>query len=235
MSKNRRTVRGVGLVALALGSMLAAPLAAQAGDHEALSSRIQDFLHAENAGVGDHVTVDINTPLANLKGCRDAQPFLPGRANRTTGRITVGLHCSGGGEETRYVQADVRVFGTYYVASRDIQTGRTLEAGDLTPRDGDITRNLDRLPANEKAIIGQQARRRIGESQAIVANMLTAPDLIRRGERVKIVSRGPGFSITTRGRALDNAAAGTSLRVRTDNGTVISGIPRSAGVVVISP
>lgn len=234
MSLNRSTARtralGTWLAALALG----VSLTAQASD-TALSARVRDFLRSKNAGVGDHVSVTVNTPTARMPACREPRPFLPGRASRTTGRITVGVRCPGDSPETRYLQVDVRVYGRYYVAGRDIGPGETLSTGDLDSREGDITRDLDRLPDNEQAIVGQQARRRIGESQTIVSNMLEAPDVVSRGESVKIVSRGPGFSISTHGKALDNAAAGGNVRVRTSNGTVVSGTPNGPGVVIVSP
>lgn len=217
--------------ALALGTTLTA----RADDDRALIASVQDFLTAENAGVGDHVTVRVNTPTANMRPCDDPQPFLPGRAGRTTGRLTVGVRCPDSAPATRYVQADVRVYGRYFVADHDIDTGQTLAAGDLESRQGDITRELDRLPASEAAIVGQQARRRIGESQTIVSNMLEAPNVITRGESVKLVTRGPGFSVTTHGKALDDAAAGHAVRVRTTNGTLVSGMPGGPGVVVVSP
>ncbi|MGB7757775.1 MAG: flagellar basal body P-ring formation chaperone FlgA [Salinisphaera sp.] len=231
---NRSTVRArTGALWLA-AIALCASLTAHAGD-DPLSAQVQDFLRSENAGVGDHISVRVNTPTGRMPACHDPRPFLPGNTARTTGRITVGVRCPGDTPETRYLQADVRVYGRYYVADRDINTGETLTAGDLTSREGDITRDLERLPDNEQAIVGQQARRRIGESQTIVSNMLEAPDVIARGESVKVVSKGPGFSISTHGKALDSAAAGDTVRVRTANGTVVSGTPNGPGVVAVSP
>ena len=227
---NALAYASAGLAAL----MLFVSLAAQAGD-DALSARIKGFLRSENAGVGDHISVTVNTPTARMPTCDDPQPFLPGQAARTTGRITVGVRCPGDSRQTRYLQADVRVYGRYYIADRNINSGETLAAGDLEAREGDITRDLERLPDSEQAIVGQQARRRIAESQTIVSNMLEAPDVISRGESVKVVSNGPGFSISTHGQALDNAAAGGNVRVRTANGTVVSGTPHGPGVVVVSP
>ncbi|HET7313505.1 flagellar basal body P-ring formation chaperone FlgA [Salinisphaera sp.] len=229
---NAHARTGAGLAALVLG--LCVCLTAQAGG-DALSAQVRDFLRAENAGVGDHISVTVNTPTTRMPACHDPRPFLPGRAPRTTGRITVGVRCPGDSPATRYLQADVRVYGRYYVANHDINSGETLTAGDLDARAGDITRNLDRLPGGENAIVGQQARRRISESQTIVSNMLEAPDVISRGESVKVVSKGPGFSISTHGEALDNAAAGGHVRVRTSNGTVVSGTPNGPGVVLVSP
>ncbi|KEZ78036.1 flagellar basal body P-ring formation chaperone FlgA [Salinisphaera hydrothermalis] len=233
MSIHRTIARACASSALA-GLILGISLAAQAGD-DALSARVTGFLRSENAGIGDHISVTVNTPTARMPACQDPQPFLPGQAARTTGRITVGVRCPGDSPETRYVQADVRVYGRYYVASHEINSGDTLTAGDLESREGDITRDLNRLPDSESAIVGQQARRRIAESQTIVSNMLEAPDVISRGDSVKVVSKGPGFSITTHGKALDNATAGANVRVRTSNGTVVSGKPDGPGVVVVSP
>lgn len=211
------------------------PVNAAASNADEIQNQINAFLHSINADSPDSISVSINTPTAHMPACHDPQPFLPHRGGRTTGRLTVGIHCSDGQPKTRYIQADVHVTGRYFVAAHDIDSRHIISVDDLASRHGDITRKADRLARNEKEIVGQQARRRIAEDTPIVANMLTPPDVITRGEKVKIISKGPGFIVSTHGKALGNAASGESLRVRTENGTVVTGMPNRAGVVTVKP
>ncbi|WP_423821837.1 flagellar basal body P-ring formation chaperone FlgA [Salinisphaera sp. SPP-AMP-43] len=233
MSGSRRFLAGVLALLIPLISVVASANGSAADD--ALTQQVEAFLRSVNSDTGDQISVTINTPTAHMPTCHDPEPFLPGQGRRRTGRITVGIHCPGDRPATRYVQADVRVSGRYFVASRDIVSGQTLSAADISPREGDITRRIDRLVTDQQTIVGQQAKRRIGESTAIVDNMLAPPDVISRGDAVKVVSKGQGFSITTHGEALDDAAAGQRVRVRTSNGTVVSGKPGGPGIVRIGP
>lgn len=235
----RNRLQRVGLwlapVLLGAGLLLAGPALAapEAPGDDLLRVRVQDFLDAANAGVGERIEVAVTAPGANLAACSDPQPFWPTPGVRSWGRVTVGVRCPGDAPELRYVQAEVRVFGSYFVAVRDIATGDLLAGGDLALREGEITREQGRLPEGDKAIVGQQARRRIGEGQIIMASMLKAPDIVTRGERVTVLVQGAGFAVKSAGQALDSGGQGAAVRVRTAAGKVITGTPREPGVVVI--
>lgn len=225
-----RRLSCLSLIGLALGIGSAASAA-----EDPITTQVSAFLQNVNQGVGDRVHVTVNLPAAQMSPCPASDPFLPGAPSRTTGRVTVGIHCPGTVPETRYVQADVQVFGSYFAAARDIAAGQTISDADLSERSGEITRTLDRLPGVRSTIVGQQARRRIAESTTVLSDMLAPPTLIRRGDHVKIQARGAGFAVTTRGQALDDAPAGAVVRVRTDSGAVLTGQASDAGVVTLAP
>jgi flagella basal body P-ring formation protein FlgA len=48
------------------------------------------------------------------------------------------------------------------------------------------------------------------------------------------ISNGPGFTVSSSGKALTNALEGQLVQVRTDSGQTVSGIARAGGVVEIS-
>lgn len=65
-------------------------------------------------------------------------------------------------------------------------------------------------------------------------DMLRKPMAIRQGQTVRIVSSGKGFSVSAEGQALANASEGQIVRAKTVSGTVVSGIARSGGEIVVS-
>ena len=50
---------------------------------------------------------------------------------------------------------------------------------------------------------------------------------------MRINARGNGFVVSSEGQALDNAAPGATVQVRTASGQVVTGVVRNAGLVEI--
>ena len=70
--------------------------------------------------------------------------------------------------------------------------------------------------------------------QALRGDLLVAPWAVQQGQTVRTVARGPGFSVSSEGRALNNAADGQLVQVRTPSGQTVSGVARANGVVEIA-
>ena len=62
------------------------------------------------------------------------------------------------------------------------------------------------------ALIGMAARRRLNPGRAILARDVQIPLAIRKGDLVAIVYTTPFMTLTARGRALQDAAAGAPIR-----------------------
>lgn len=58
--------------------------------------------------------------------------------------------------------------------------------------------------------------------------------LVRRGDMIELVSRGPGYSVTSTGTALDEGAAGKTIRVRipTSSAAVSAIVTRAGGASI---
>jgi len=75
--------------------------------------------------------------------------------------------------------------------------------------------------------------RPIASGQPIPLNSLRAPQAVGQGEPVRLVGRGNGFSISADGIALASAAAGQSVRVRTESGRILTGTARAGRLVEV--
>jgi flagella basal body P-ring formation protein FlgA len=57
---------------------------------------------------------------------------------------------------------------------------------------------------------------------------------VQQGQLVRLVTSGPGFKVSTDGRAMNNASEGQIAQARTQNGQLISGVARLGGVVEVA-
>jgi flagella basal body P-ring formation protein FlgA len=60
------------------------------------------------------------------------------------------------------------------------------------------------------------------------------PQLFRAGAQVKVIAQGPGYAVTSAGQAMSAGAAGQIVRIRMDNGRIVSGTVNEVGTVVVA-
>jgi flagella basal body P-ring formation protein FlgA len=200
-----------------------------------LNSTLDDFLRTQTQGLPGKVTysigqLDARTPLSP---CAAFEPFLPA-GSQLWGKATVGVRCLGPSTWTIYVPVQVSVAGNYLISARTMPAGYVLGAADVVVRSGD----LSKLPANvitdQAQAIGKTVKNGFAAGQPLRSDLLVTPWAIQQGQNVKAVSNGPGFSVSSEGKALNNAAEGQVVQVRTPSGQTISGIARPGGIVEIS-
>jgi flagella basal body P-ring formation protein FlgA len=82
--------------------------------------------------------------------------------------------------------------------------------------------------------VGEVTRQALSPGQVLRDAYLKHENSILAGQQVSVIARGSGFSVVNRGHALNSAARGALIRVKLDNGQVVSGIAGDAGVVDVS-
>lgn len=225
--------------AVCLAALLLAPaVAAQAQDAptqapEAIIATAQAYLLEQLAALPGQPSVALDPPrVERLAPCDAMSPFMPS-GMRLRSRMTVGVRCNAPKAWTTYLQATVSVPGNYYVASRMIAAGQALTPADLTPREGDLVALPPGAITRPEAVIGMTAAYRINAGQPVKSTALRNAQSVLRGSNVRINARGKGFVVSSEGLALDNAAPGATVQVRTASGQVVSGVVRNAGLVEI--
>ena len=106
------------------------------------------------------------------------------------------------------------------VAANDLISGKILSPLDLLWQRHDITLIPDTF-SNVDELEGMAARRSIRSGEVIRQNMLAAPQLVKRGEQVRIVARREQIEVSMAGEALDNGTRGAVIRVKNSSGTQI--------------
>ena len=98
--------------------------------------------------------------------------------------------------------------------------------------------NLSTLPTNiltdQAQAIGKTVKNSFAAGLPLRSDLLIAPWAVQQGQSVKTVSNGPGFSVSSEGKALNNAVDGQVVQVRTASGQTVSGIARMGGVVEVT-
>jgi len=212
--------------------LLASPLPARA--NEQVEAVVTQYLKEQTRNFPGETTFTLGRIEGALRigPCDAMEPFLPSGA-RLWGKATVGVRCLGPTNWTVYVPARIAVQGRYVVAARPLGTGRALEAGDLLEREG----NLAALPQNiltaASQAIGKSLKNSVAEGQPLRVDLLVTPSVIRQGDKVRLVAKGQGFSISSEGRAMNNASEGELVRVQAANGQIVNGRALAGGVVEV--
>lgn len=224
---------------LAATWLLAAGAAAQGVDarHDPAQIRLQveHFLNVQTAGLPGQVTVkvgQIDQRLA-LPMCAVVEPFLPNGA-RLWGKTSVGVRCSAPSPWTIYVPASIKVSGDYVIAAAPLAQGQLLSAADLAKVSGDLTSLPNGIITDPAQAIGKTLAVSLQAGAPLRSDAVRSQNAVQQGQTVRLMTTGPGFSVSGEGRALNNATEGQIVQARTGSGQVVSGVARIGGVVEVS-
>ena len=205
----------------------------QTQDGDSVRAAALVFLTQQAAGLPGKPDITV-TPVfpRGLAACSTLEPFLPA-GSRLWGRTTVGVRCSGDRPWTLYLQARVSVMATYYLAARAVAPGEVLTAADLIPRDGDLTTMPQAIVTDPSQAVGAVTLSRLAAGLPLRTDLLRGAGAVVIGQSVHVVTSGAGFSISAEGSAMNNAAPGQQVRVKTAGGQIISGVVKDGSTVEI--
>jgi flagella basal body P-ring formation protein FlgA len=202
-------------------------------DPESIRTTALNFLQQQTAGLPGKITITVAPPFARgLAGCTALEPFMPVGA-RLWGRTSVGVRCAGARPWTIYLQARISLQATYYTAARQIAPGETLSAADLVAHDGDLATLPQSVITDPSQAIGAVALVRIGAGLPLRQDTVRSTASVSIGQTVHVVASGEGFTISAEGSAMNNAAPGQQVRVKTSNGQIVTGIVKDGSTVEI--
>jgi len=212
---------------------LAAPVSAvttSSNSDTLFAGQIQQFFQLQYASSAMQVKTVVTTPAARQPQCLSPQ-FSLSPNGRTWGNVSVAVNCNG---QKSYVQTKVQVSGTYWVAARNVSSGAHLSAADMQQKNG----RLDLLPP--RAILDSQQAlnavtlRNINIGQPLTLSMLRRPWMVHAGQQVQVQATGSGFNVSSAGKAMNNAAAAETVRVRMPSGQIVNGTVGADGTVSIA-
>ncbi|WP_168393338.1 flagellar basal body P-ring formation chaperone FlgA [Erwinia amylovora] len=216
------------LLLAALLSLLSAT--ASAGDLTAQLSQFFESRYQQNGASTDNLKVVVKTAKSMWPACENPQFLLPANS-RMWGYISVAANCE---QNRRYIQVQLQVTGSYLVANRQLSQGEAISASDVRIEHG----RLDALPArtllNSDDATGAIVLRAIMPGQPVTMMMMRQPWRVKAGQAVTVYASGEGFTIHSEGKAMDNAAAMQSVRVRMNSGQIVTGKIDADGNILIS-
>lgn len=218
-SRARRALAALALIACA-------PQAAAAE----ITGVVATFLEHEVSEPGASVSIDVREPRADFPPCDRPQPFLPANGQRLRGRVTVGVRC-GEARRVRYLQAEVRVVGGYWVAARRIEAGSAIVPEMLEPARGDLATLPRDVVRDRQAAVGRVAARPIAQGSVVRGQQLREERIVQRRQAVTVIAEGEGFRVSRQGEALQSGGLGDEVRVRLSNREVIDATVSGRGRV----
>ena len=229
LSASRAWARAAAALALAAGLVPPAVADDNGLDADTLA-RIQAL--GEQAGQGlapGAMRVEIEPgrldPRLRLAPCERIEPYLPPGA-RPWGRSRVGLRCVQGPSAWNvYLPVTVKVFAPAWVLAGAMPAGSVLQAEHLQQAEVDWAAGPTPPLADVSRLVGRQLSRPLAAGSAVRGSDLKQRQWFNAGDTVQLVANGPGFSVSGEGQALTTGLEGQSVRVRTDSGRVLSGMP----------
>lgn len=229
------------LLALCLaasGGAFAQAAADPAADLGSLTQRWLDdaMARSQPAGLPLRMEVSVGSLDSRLRlaPCARVEPYLP-NGSRLWGRTRIGLRCVEGATAWNvFLPVTVKAFGPAWVLAGPVAAGAVLTAADAVEGEVDWAAESAPVMANPDMWVGQVAARSLAGGQALRQSMVRAPHLFRAGAQVKIVAQGPGYAVTSAGQAMTAGAAGQTVRIRMDNGRMVSGTVSENGTVDVA-
>jgi flagella basal body P-ring formation protein FlgA len=224
--------------ALALCTLATASFAQSAParqDHNVLRQTVTQFLTVQAGGLPGQISVTVGAidPRLNLSACAAPEAFLPNGA-RAWGKTSVGVRCTAPSPWTVYIPAMVQVQGEYLAATVPLAQGQTIGPNDIAKVRGDLTALPPGIISEPSQAVGYTVARTIAVGAPLRQDALRSQQAVANGQTVRLVSSGPGFKVTTDGRALANGSDGQTVQVRAPNGQVVSGVARLGGLVEVA-
>ena len=174
-------------------------------------------------------------PRMQLPPCPALEAFSPpGSPPVGAGRINVGVRCNGQVQWSIFVPVNVSIISDYQLTARPLLAGQVISADDLTSATGDLGRLPRGLVTDAAQAVGKSLKVALAAGQPLRKDLLVMPSVVLIGQTVKLQIRGNGLSVSSEGRALNNAAEGQIVQVRMNNGQNVSGMARAGGVVELA-
>lgn len=184
-----------------------------------LQTAVRRFLAQHGAADAAALVITVEIPAAIVETVARLNPdrlIISGGNPPWRGRQVLNLLLSTDLKDPAFsFTAEVSLPQQVVVARRRVPRGlaiqaddvelRRLEAGD---RDSDVFRRLDE-------VIGKEAMKTLEPGEAVAARDVQAIPLVRRGEVVSVLVRGPGFVVKRLARSRDEAAQGDTVALVT--------------------
>ncbi len=206
------------------------PLArAQAAPDAALYERAQVWLDQMLSNTADlplRMAVEVGALDSRLKlaPCERVEPYLP-PGTQLWGKTRLGLRCTQGAVRWNvFLPITIKAFGPAWVIKGQVASGALLTQADAMQMEVDWAESRSAVVANLDDWVGQTTTRVLTTGQTLRQDMVKASQVFPSGAQVRVVARGAGFEISSSAQAISGGVMGQTVRVRMDNGRVISGL-----------
>ncbi len=153
---------------------------------------------------------------------------------RRTANTSVGVSCEGEQFWKIYVQATIAVFQNVAVLAQPVIKGETLEKSMIRWEKRDVSRLGKSYIRNVHNVLGYRIKRASNADKLLTPQMLEAPLLVRRGQRVTIVARHSAVQVRMFGEAMADGIKGSIIKVKNiSSQRIVEGVVGGRGVIEV--
>lgn len=189
-------------------------------------------VEAEHPGA----VAQVGFPPSDLKlpvGSVEIKPQAPRVLNGASGTVNVQVLVEGQSERTLNVSFRLLRKAPMLVAVRDLTAGTTLTEADVRIEERPVVPGPLVL-SDVSQVLGQQVSIPVKGGSPLNASVVKPALVVKRGTRIKLVCKGPSFTITAAGEALQDAVTGQVVRVRNLGSLLeVTGVARGPQTVEI--
>lgn len=193
---------------------------------KSLPEELQDFFVALHQQ-GDKVSVAVLTPETKWPVCQ-TQEIQRHAGSRNWGRLSIPIQCD---NQRRFVQVDVSVQGQYLIAKKDINRDDNITESSISMTTGELEKLPFDVLRDSRFIKNAIAMRQISAGKPLTSTMIRRPWAILAGQSVIVFAQGGHFQIRYEGKAINNAVANETIRVRVKSGQIVIGEAQQNGTV----
>lgn len=194
------------------------------------------FAEREVGSSDDNIHIEVGRldPRLRLAACAEPLTAYFSAGTRTIGQTNVGVRCGGPKAWSLFVPVLIDRQIMVAVALTQIPRGHTIGPQDVSFELRSLTRlNRGYFTAKDE-LIGRISTRPITRGSPYGQNMVKAPRLVRRGERVVLALQTSGVAVRMVGTALRDGIRGDRIPVRNlSSKRVIEGVVHEPGLVLI--
>lgn len=170
-----------------------------------------------------------------LPACTQPLNVFPSNTAPFQNNTTVGVRCQSNQPWTLYVPINVRVFERVATLNRPLPRGAIIKPDDITISEQDIQGLKYGYITDAKELQGKLLKRSLPAGSPLSSEVLTQPQVVRRGQQVSLMAKNEGLSISVTGNALSSGAIGEIVRVRNPvSKRIIEGVVVAEGVVEVT-
>lgn len=215
-------------LACALLLIAATPTMAEPGLDAALLKRLQQLAEtAARAAAPPQARVEVQLgqldPRLKLAPCEQVEPYMPVGLS-AWGRSRIGLRCLKGASRWNVsLPMQVQVFAKVLVAGAPLPAGTVIAQDQLQVAEVDIAAQNGTVFTDATLIAGRTLAKPLAAGEAPRSSSLKARQWFAAGETVLVKAMGSGYAVSGEGQALQAGLEGQEVRVRFENGRIVTG------------
>ncbi|HSR67154.1 MAG TPA: flagellar basal body P-ring formation chaperone FlgA [Acidobacteriota bacterium] len=159
------------------------------------------------------VAVQAPSDLVLPKGELEIAVEPPNRlSNFSNLSVKLNLMLDGRLQRSQWARVSLSLDRPVVVAAGDLPAGHRITASDVRLQQREIQRSGEYF-SDAQAVVGTITRRFFAADQPLSGRFLHRPDMVRNGDIVTLVARGPHFMVSTTGRAKGGGKLGDQIAV----------------------